>query len=109
MDPGLFLVFFLLAVIYGIVFLLAIVRIWKIYRLPGKWIHSKFFYLSILISLLARTTFFIIFMFQGSLTDDVAFLFLYLPTCLFITTELILYWIMVTIYYFAHLHGQDAT
>jgi hypothetical protein len=79
MDDGLMLVFYLLALTYGIVLFLAVFRIWKISRLEERWMHTKMFYFSICICLLVCVVFFVLLMSDKDLTDDLSFFFLFLP------------------------------
>jgi len=105
-SSGARLVFFALAMIYLVLVIFAAVRIRKLLKFSSEWRHAKIFYLLIILQAVLRTTLFFVLCFDeaGADSSDIAlFLLISTPDSLFMVTYFMLFWQLLSVFYFAHL------
>lgn len=103
MGDSLVLPTFVLILVYFMVFIIAIIRVVRIFRLTDDWRHTKLFYISVTIGVFLRGLFFIVLISWGSTIDkNWLFILLTLPECIFIAIYIELFWLMTSVYFYAH-------
>lgn len=103
------LIFFALALIYGVVVILAMLRIVKVHRFDSKWRQTKVFYAAVLAQTFIRLSFFlVIFVRLDFLNEKVLFLLLCIPESLFILCYFLLVWQFLAVYHYAHVDGSSS-
>ena len=98
---------FVLIIVYLMVFVISMIRVRQIFGLTDDWRHTKLFYISVAIGVFLRTLFFIVIIAWGQhISLDVLFILLTIPECIFIATFIELFWLMTSVYFYAHLSNE---
>jgi hypothetical protein len=102
-DQGTFLLFFLLSLVYGVFFVLAITKVRHLVDFSRDWRHSLVFFIVLLVQIALRTIANILLCTCTAHGLFFSFLLFSVPDVLFLAAFLMLIWQLVTVYFFAHL------
>jgi len=93
----------ILALIYGVLTCFAIFRLCKLKNFTSEWRHTKCFYLIIILQVALRAFGFVLIAveFKSSQTTY-GYFFFSIPDSLFIVSFLLMFWQMITVYYYSH-------
>ena len=95
-----FLVFACLSITFGITTLFSVLRVFRIHRFSSEWMHSKVFYVVVLVQTLARSIFFTVLMVKTpNLKLASVYLFVTLPDSLFLITYILLAWQLFSVFF----------
>ena len=103
-QQSVFLVFIILALIYGVLDFFAILRIAKLHQFTSEWRHAKIFYLSMILQASFRVTGFVVIVAYLEQRNTVlTFLMTAIPDALFVLNFLLIFWQMISVFRYAHL------
>ena len=103
MGDSLVLPTFVLILVYFMVFVIAVIRVIRVFKLTDDWRHTKLFYISIATGLFLRGIFFTVLISYGSsMPKSWLFILLTLPECIYIAIYIELFWLMTSVYFYAH-------
>jgi len=106
MESGqsVYLVFIILALIYGVLDFFAILRAAKLHKFTSEWRHAKIFYLSMIVQASFRITGFIVILaYLEERKTVLTFLMTAIPDSLFVLNFLLIFWQMISVFRYAHL------
>lgn len=93
----------ILALIYGVLTCFAIFRLCKLKNFTSEWRHTKCFYLIIILQVALRTFGFVLIAVEfKSSQSTYGYFFFSIPDSLFIVSFLLIFWQMITVYYYSH-------
>jgi hypothetical protein len=95
--------------IYLVLVIFAAVRIRKLLKFSSEWRHAKIFYFLIILQAVLRTTLFFVLSFEDNGQDSIdigLFVLISIPDSLFIVTYFMLFWQLLSVFYYAHLNSQ---
>ena len=95
------LLFFLLALLYASSCVCAVLRTLTLLKEPKAWGQTRLFYASLVVQTMLRTIVFALAMF-GLYSFTLEYLILSIPDTLFISSYLLLFWQLITVYRIAH-------
>ena len=104
-----YLIFFILAMIYAILTLFALIRTVKLYRFSRRLSPPQLFYLILLVASMLRTIAFLIIFIEQVSDLDSFFLLLSVPDSVFTLTFILLFWQMVVVFRLAHMDELTAS
>lgn len=102
-DQNLYLAMIILALIYAVLTCFAIFRLCKLKNFTSEWRHTKCFYLIIILQVALRTVGFVLIAVEFRADMNIyGYFFFSIPDSLFIVSFLLIFWQMITVYYYSH-------
>ena len=102
-SQSVYLVFIILALIYGILDFFAIIRTAKLHRFTSEWRHAKIFYISMILQASFRIAGFVVIVaYLEDRRTTLTFLMTAIPDSLFILNFLLIFWQMISVFRYAH-------